>query len=203
MLPFLLSLLIFLSPTPAPTDYANLPDDDLHKFVSVGMPFHDLSYQPSDLVPLTSIESLRVQGERTLRKEASDQLIQLSLAFYETFHQPLLVVSAYRSYQYQKNQISEECKQTRYCAREGESEHQLGLAVDLWETTNEEKFLSSYQTYYDRLKNNAHLYGFHQSYQKGKIIDGYAIEPRHWRYLGIDLATKLHERRMTFSELVN
>ena len=78
----------------------------------------------------------------------------------------MVVVSAYRSYQYQKNQISESCKQSGYCAREGESEHQLGLAVDLWETTNEEKFLLKYQRYYDWLKDNAHLYGFHQSYQK-------------------------------------
>jgi D-alanyl-D-alanine carboxypeptidase len=75
------------------------------------------------------------------------------------------------------------------------------LAVDLWEASNEEKFLAKYQTYYDWLVENAHLYGFHQSYQKGKAIDGYAIEPWHRRYLGVDLAKELWENGMTFSEV--
>jgi D-alanyl-D-alanine carboxypeptidase len=72
----------------------------------------------------------------------------------------------------------------------------------LREATNEEKFLAKYQTSYDWLVENAHLYGFHQSYQKGKSIDGYAIEPRHRRYLGVELAKELHEKGMTFSEAV-
>jgi D-alanyl-D-alanine carboxypeptidase len=74
--------------------------------------------------------------------------------------------------------------------------------VDLREATNEEKFLTKYQTYYDWLTKNAYIYGFHQSYQKGKEIDGYAIEPRHRRYLGSDLAGELHEKKLTFSESV-
>jgi D-alanyl-D-alanine carboxypeptidase len=155
-----------------------------------------------DLVSLVSTEALKVQGIRSLRQEASEQLGQLSLAFYETFNQPIVVMSAYRSYAYQKNQIAESCKQSGYCAREGESEHQLGLAVDLWEATNEEKFLAKYQVEYDRLAENAWKWGFHQSYQNGKTIDGYAIEPWHWRYLGIELAKELWEKGMTFSELL-
>jgi D-alanyl-D-alanine carboxypeptidase len=137
-----------------------------------------------------------------LRSEANEQLLQLSKAFYEKFQEPIVVVSAYRSYHYQKNQISESCKQSGYCAKEGESEHQLGLAVDVWETTNEEKFLSTYQTYYDRLKEYAHKYGFHQSYQNGKEIDGYPVEPWHRRYLGIELATKLYNKEISFTEYV-
>ncbi|MDR0650860.1 MAG: D-alanyl-D-alanine carboxypeptidase family protein [Candidatus Peribacteria bacterium] len=76
------------------------------------------------------------------------------------------------------------------------------MAIDLWEATNEEKFLEKHQTYYDWLRENAHLYGFHQSYQKGKSIDGYAIEPRHRRYLGENLAKELQEKKITFSELI-
>jgi len=169
--------------TPVFLDYANLPDHDLQKFVSAGMPLHDVQYVPVDLLPLVSSQSLLIQGERTLRVEASEHLLQLSLDFYAELGKPIVVISAYRSYQYQKNQISESCKQTGYCAREGESEHQLGLAVDLREATNEEQFLSKYQEYHDWLRMHAHSYGFHQSYQKGKEIDGYPVEPWHWRYL--------------------
>jgi D-alanyl-D-alanine carboxypeptidase len=143
-----------------------------------------------------------VQGVRSLRRDAKEHLLQLSSAFYEEFHKPIVVVSAYRSYYYQKNQIKEDCKQTRYCAREGESEHQLGLAVDLWEATNEEKFLATYLAEYEWLAENASLYGFHQSYQKGKEIDGYAVEPWHWRYLGVELAERLRQKQLTFSEYV-
>jgi D-alanyl-D-alanine carboxypeptidase len=193
---------LLLIPEENSIDYRKLADDDLQKFVSKDMPFDDVLYVPSDLVTLSTSESLHVQGNRTLRSEASLPLLQLSQAFYQTFHQPLVVMSAYRSYAYQKNQIAASCKQSGYCAKEGESEHQLGLAVDLREATNAEKFLIKYQDYYEWLREHAHEYGFHQSYQKGKETDGYAIEPRHWRYLGKELATLLWEKKLTFSEWV-
>lgn len=31
-------------------------------------------------------------------------------------------------------------------------------------------------------------------------IDGKIIEPRHWRYVGIELATILHDNDQTFAE---
>ncbi len=54
--------------------------------------------------------------------------------------------------------------------------------------------------FYTWLDENAHLYGFANSYKKGRAIDGYEIEPWHWRYLGKDFATYLHEHDMTFAE---
>jgi LAS superfamily LD-carboxypeptidase LdcB len=106
-------------------NYANLPDDALEKYVGKGTPFHDVYYAPTDLVTLQSTQTLKVQGKYSLRKEADEHLLQLSVAFYEYFHQPIVVMSAYRSYNYQKNQIAESCKTSGYCAIEGESEHQL------------------------------------------------------------------------------
>lgn len=50
------------------------------------------------------------------------------------------------------------------------------------------------------LQENAHKWGFHQTYQKGIQIDGKAIEPWHWRYLGTGLATELWEKNMSFAE---
>ena len=186
----------------AKVDYSKLPDDDIQKFVGVNKPFHNVNYEPSDLVSLQWRSQISAQARHTLRKEAADNLEKMANAFYETFWTNIVIASAYRSYSYQKNSISENCKRSGRCAREWESEHQLWLAVDLWEATNEQKFLSKYQKYYDRLHDNAHLYWFHQSYQNWREFDGYYIEPWHWRYLGTWLATKLHDRNITFTQYV-
>ena len=184
------------------TDYKNLSDDNIQKFVGVNQPFFDVMYEPADLVPLQWLSHISAWNNHKLRKEAAENLEKMTNAFYEEFWTNIVIASAYRSYSYQKNQISESCKKSWRCAREWESEHQLGLAIDLWEATNEQKFLSKYQKYYDRLHDNAHLYWFHQSYQNWIEIDGYYVEPRHWRYLGVELASELREKDITFTQYV-
>ena len=184
-------------------DYSKLPDNDIQKFVGVNKPFYNISYEPSDLVSLQWRSHISAQARHTLRKEAANNLEKLANDFYKTFWTNIVIASAYRSYSYQKNSISKSCKQSGRCAKEWESEHQLWLALDLREATNEKKFLSKYQKYYDRLRNNAYLYWFHQSYQNWREFDGYYIEPRHRRYLGTWLATKLHNRDITFTQYVN
>ena len=198
-IPEKLNLTQFLSKT----DYSKLPDDNIQKFVGVWQPFNNVNYEPSDLVPLQGLSHISAQTIHTLREEAADNLEKMANVFYEKFWTNIVVASAYRSYSYQKNSISESCKQSWRCAREWESEHQLWLAVDLWEATNEQKFLSKYQKYYDRLHDNAHLYWFHQSYQNWREFDWYYIEPWHRRYLWTWLATKLHEKDITFTQYVN
>lgn len=183
-------------------DYPNLADDHIQKFVWVNQPFHASSYKPNDLVDLQWLSHISAQKYHKLRKEAAENLENLANDFHSHFWKNIVVISAYRSYSYQKNSISENCKQTWYCAKEWESEHQLWLAIDLREATNEKKFLSKYKEYYDRLKDNAHLYWFHQSYQNWKEIDGYYIEPWHWRYLWKNLATKLYENSITFTQYI-
>ena len=198
-IPEKLNLTQFLSKT----DYSKLPDNNIQKFVGVWQPFNNVNYEPSDLVPLQELSHISAQTIHTLREEAADNLEKMANVFYEKFWTNIVVASAYRSYSYQKNSISESCKQSWRCAREWESEHQLWLAVDLWEATNEEKFLSKYQKYYNRLHDNAHLYWFHQSYQNWREFDWYYIEPWHRRYLWTWLATKLHEKNITFTQYVN
>jgi D-alanyl-D-alanine carboxypeptidase len=60
--------------------------------------------------------------------------------------------------------------------------------------------LSKGGTYYQRMRDNAYLYGFHNTYQKGVEIDGKMVEPRHWRYVGVPLATHLHNSSQTLAE---
>jgi len=184
-------------------DYSKVPDDNIHKFVWAKKPFHDINYEPSDLVPLQWRSHISAQAKHTLRKEAANNLEDMADAFYKQFWTDITIASAYRSYSYQKNSISENCKQSWRCAREWESEHQLWLAVDLWEASSKEKFLSKYKKYYNWLHDNAHLYWFHQSYQNWREIDWYYVEPWHRRYLGIDLSTKLREKDITFTQYIN
>jgi len=194
--------LVKLSTWLSSIDYTKLSDDSIHKFVWVNKPFNNVHYEPSDLVSLQWRSHISAQAKHTLRNEAADSLERMANDFYSEFWTNIVIASAYRSYGYQKNSISESCKQSGRCAREWESEHQLWLAVDLWEASSESKFLSKYQKYYDWLHDNAHLYWFHQSYQNWREVDGYYIEPWHRRYLWIWLATKLRNMDITFTQYV-
>ena len=76
-----------------------------------------------------------------------------------------------------------------YSARAGHSEHQSGLAFDVnqinstFDNTKEAKWLHE----------NCYKYGFILRYPKGKTNEtGYVYESWHYRYVGVELATKLY-----------
>jgi LAS superfamily LD-carboxypeptidase LdcB len=71
-----------------------------------------MSYEPPDLVPLQGRSHISAQARHTFRKEAADNLEKMANAFYEKFGRNIVIASAYRSYSYQKNSISESCKQS-------------------------------------------------------------------------------------------
>jgi len=96
----------------AKIDYSNLPDDNIQKFVGVNKPFNNVSYEPADLVPLQWRSHISAQARHTFRKEAADALEKMANAFYNEFWTNIVIASAYRSYGYQKNSISESCKQS-------------------------------------------------------------------------------------------
>ena len=107
----------------------------------------------------------------------------------------LVIKSGYRSYATQKSTYNYyvsrdgKTKADTYSARPGHSEHQTGMAVDLntindtFHNTKEAKWLAS----------NCYKYGFILRYPKGKTNEtGYKYESWHFRYVGVDLATKLY-----------
>ena len=54
---------------------------------------------------------------------------------------------------------------------------------------------------YEWLLNNSYKYGFILRYPENKQnITGYNFESWHYRYVGVDLATKVHESGLTFDE---
>lgn len=183
--------------------YDFISDSSYQKFVNNEVSFTQKSYVPNDLEKISGEFIVDTKGNQTLRSEAQKNLTALSQAFYENFWEKLVVVSAYRSYEYQVGIKKRWCSDL-YCAKAWFSEHQSGLAFDMFEASSQDEFLAQkhLKKYFEWMQQNAHLYGFHNTYQKGKNIDWYAIEPWHWRYLGVDLATELKNEGKTFAEYV-
>jgi len=121
----------------------------------------------------------------------------------------LASTTAYRSYSFQNTLYTNYVKEDgvkeadTYSARPGSSEHQLGLAVDLKNPNYYIRGVTPRLTDkdYDWVLNNSYKYGFIVRYTaEGVPITGYMEEPWHIRYLGIDLATKVYESRLTYEE---
>ncbi len=113
------------------------------------------------------------------------------------------VISAYRTEAYQKNLYNDKVRTSgkinadKYSARPGHSEHQTGLAVDISST----KGTFEYTPEFRWLQKHAHEYGFILRYPKGKEwITGYAYEPWHYRYVGVDAAKKIYQEGITYEE---
>ncbi|MEI6304408.1 MAG: M15 family metallopeptidase [Candidatus Taylorbacteria bacterium] len=118
----------------------------------------------------------------------------------------LYVFSAYRSFN-EQSALKKEYKTTygagtanSFSADQGYSEHQLGTTVDLI-TPGLGGVLDGFDntTAYIWLQNNAYRYGFIMSYPKSNSF--YVFEPWHWRFVGIKLATDLHNQGKNFYDL--
>lgn len=167
------------------------------------------NYVPEDLVPLTDVPTVLSNPEvNQLRKVAYEALKDLFTAAKEEGYE-LHARSGYRSYYTQASLYASYVENygkdaaDKYSAKPGQSEHQTGLSMDItceavnyrldtiFGDTEEGKWVAE----------NAHRYGFIIRYPKGKEeITGYAYEPWHIRYLGVDLAEKVYESGLTLEE---
>jgi LAS superfamily LD-carboxypeptidase LdcB len=118
----------------------------------------------------------------------------------------LLVGSSYRSFATQST-LKAGYKVTygagtanKFSAEQGFSEHQLGTAVDFTTDT-----MRNIDSGFDKtnesiwLQNNAYRYGFVLSYPKGNKY--YMYESWHWRFVGVKLATYLHNENLHFYDM--
>ena len=115
------------------------------------------------------------------------------------------VRSAYRSFESQKNlkgayNVSYGKGANTFSADQGYSEHQLGTAADFTSKENAEQLVGFDTTKaFAWMSKNAYKYGFILSYPKN---NGYYIfEPWHWRFVGVKLATDLHDDGKYFYNL--
>ncbi len=116
------------------------------------------------------------------------------------------IVSAYRSFAEQSTvktgyKVLYGSGANQFSADQGYSEHQLGTAIDV--TTPDIDGLSvklDASGAYAWLTSNAHRYGFILSYPKGNAY--YQYEPWHWRFVGVVLATRIHDYNTHFYDLL-
>lgn len=141
--------------------------------------------------------------------EAKTQLDKMLKAAKDEKDLDLITHSDHRTHNDQKILFENYAKKDgydkayKYSAQPGQSEHETGLAFDICDIERryylKESFGESKEGIW--LAENAHRFGFILRYPKDKThITGFIYEPWHFRYVGIDHATKIYEREITLEE---
>ena len=168
-----------------------------------------IAYEPTNVTVATVPTRIdKTKEERSVRSDAVQPLEKMFAAARAEGHE-LMIGSAYRTPALQTLYFNSYVASSglaaanQYSAKPGQSEHQLGLSVDI-STLSQQCYLAECFTSTpdgEWLAAHAHEYGFHLRYQKGKeAITGYNFEPWHYRYVGVDLATALHQSGLTLEE---
>lgn len=159
-------------------------------------------YVPDDLVDMEDGYANNMFGVKEIRKETYEQFKKMvdaakkeDIIFYAE--------SAYRDYDYQKTLYNDYVETNgqeeadKYAAKAGFSEHQLGTTLDIaniWTIEEGDKE-------YNWIEKNGYKYGFIFRYKKKfEDITGYAEEGWHIRYVGVDVATEIHKKGISFDE---
>ena len=168
-------------------------------------------WEPPDLVePRVAFTFAGADPKRLLRQPAAAALEALFVAASDA-GTPLAAVSGYRSEQKQAElyalSVSEqgEIQADLHSARPGHSEHQTGLAMDVTSADGscpaEDCFGSTPAAAW--LAAHAAEFGFIIRYPPGKeAVTGYAYEPWHLRYVGVEVARQLADEGLVLEELV-
>ena len=207
------------SPTPTATPIGpctgRLPGDNLFTIVTQTYGL-SRNYAPQDLILLTDYLPVEVTlGYPTeLRQVALAPLQQMISVMQAVGLQPR-ILSGYRSYAAQaiswdKWNREEPERAAILSARPGHSEHQLGTTIDFG--SPELAAITGiadvqFHTYFYQtsegiwLADNAHRYGFTLSYPREALeTTGFYYEPWHFRYVGVEMASLLHESGMYLTE---
>ena len=175
-------------------------------------------YTPETLSPIPS--ELTLYG-KAVQMEASAALAAEALVreLHARGYEHIVVTSGYRDYAYQQILFNtylgneqtkhpdwtlEQCRAEvlTYSALPGESEHQTGLCMDLISTNNpvlDATFADD--PAYAWLVDNAHSFGFILRYSEGdEDVTGYSYEPWHYRFVGVDAASKIYKKGITLEE---
>lgn len=203
-----------LTPTPSASFnkalYSITKPDSLWVVVDKRRPLKPKSFVPQNLVT-PRFDDGAGQNPYLLRmaKPAAKAVKQMATAMKAAKTGTLVLSSTYRSYTTQVAVHARDVAQLglkageNLAARPGYSEHQTGLAADLsvagqgcairvcFANTKGGKWLAA----------NAWRYGFILRYPNGATqITGYQFEPWHFRYVGIELSTEMHNTKVTVLE---
>ena len=183
-----------INPITAKADIVENPDD-----VTVLVnKLHEIpkGWKPDDLEDV-------IDCHQQLRHEANEAYTK----FYQAAKAKgiaIYTISGYRELYWDNSvKVFGEEHAIQYNAYPRRSEHELGLSVDISYTTEgdrlSEKVADSALGKF--IESDAYKYGFILRYPQDKVrITGYGYEPWHIRYVGVDLATKLHNENITLEE---
>lgn len=165
------------------------------------------NYLTEDYVPenLENIQTTYARSGMQLVKEAKEAFEELSESAKKD-GMNVIAMSSYRSYDYQvnlyNNYVAEDGKEAadKYSARPGYSEHQTGLAVDVYNL--DLPYTSFEETEeYNWMQENAYKYGFILRFPEDKVdITGYQYESWHYRYVGKEVAKEIKDKNLTLEE---
>ncbi|HEV7957290.1 MAG: hypothetical protein JWL94_1105 [Microbacteriaceae bacterium] len=168
-------------------------------------PLDPLDHVPPDLVTA----EVPFSANSTMRVAAARAIVELFAAAALEGAGDMQVQNAYRSFENQTSlhnslvvRLGQE-KARAQSARPGYSEHQTGLSVDIIALPEacsiQACFGDTAQGAW--LAENAWRFGFILRYPADKTpVTGYIYEPWHFRYVGVELATEMHETGLTTLE---
>lgn len=184
-------------------------DNSLWRLVNKSHPLSDPHYRPANL-QLASVTSRtdKSTDERSLRADIMPAVEELFDAA-ETAGYSLQIGSGFRGYDLQNTYYTNyvavygQAAADTFSAKPGYSEHQTGLAMDVATLDNdcylEECFGETPAGMW--LAAHAHEYGFILRYPPdGGDVTDFHYEPWHFRYVGVALASAIHQSGLTFDE---
>lgn len=184
----------------ADVEVVSSPSDPMSILVLVTktIPLDPIDFAPPDLVALDKVPT--TEGA-SMRAEAAAAMTNMYDAAVVA-GVPFAVNTAYRSFNFQSELLDRYAAKeglaaaSRTVAKPGYSEHQTGLAADLYDT-GANKLSQSFGSSPSGLwiAQHAYEFGFIISYPKGKeSVTGYIWEPWHVRYVGIAVSAEMHEQ---------
>ncbi len=142
---------------------------------------------PGDLVPLVAGKSYTAGREGLSLRSPAEAALGLMARAARSDGITLVASSTYRSFDYQKKVYERNVKEmgeaaaSRESAKPGQSQHQLGTAVDFGSITDD--FAETKASKW--LTAHAGEYGWSLSFPKGyEPVTGYRWESWHYRYIG-------------------
>lgn len=169
-------------------------------------------YIPSDLI----IPNINLVAERSDERNlvSATMVKDLEQMFCDAQAEGinLFLSNGFRGYNSQVYLYNEDVQRkgkedSEHVAKPGESEHQLGLAIDITSKSMEFELNQSFENTKEGVwaLENAYKYGFILRYTKTKEdITGYKYEPWHYRYIGNKTISKIcHDKGLTLEELLD
>ena len=159
-------------------------------------------YVPDNLETISNQYALENMQMVNYAKEAFEKMAKEA----KKENLSIIAMSTYRSYEYQISlydkyvKIDGKEKADTYSGRPGYSEHQTGLAVDVY--NGKESYTNFEITEeFKWMEKNAYKYGFILRFPKNKTKEtGYDYESWHYRYVGKKIAKYIQENNISYEE---